>query len=280
MAFKGTSDELIGEIQEEMELEELSERTINNYVSTIKDFLTFTGKNPGELTIKDVNHYQIYLKKERNLRTNSRVFKANILRYLFKFLGSEEIKKDIKVPRREKKERTYLTEDEIRKLVNAAKNKKERTILNMIYSSGVRVSELVNLRKKDVNFSDMLAIVRGKGNKERTVILSNIAITDLTGYSKDISEDDLLFQMTSRGVQKLVKRCAVHAGIKKNVSPHILRHSFATHLLEHDEGIRSLQSILGHESISTTQIYTHVSQEHLKTMAKRHPQDMKFEPKV
>jgi len=278
MAFKGTSDELIGEIKEAMELEELSDRTINNYVSTIKDFLSFTKKNPNELTIKDVNHYQIYLKKERNLGTNSRVFKANILRYLFKFLEREEIKKDIKVPRREKKERTYLTEDEIRKLVNAAKNKKERTILNMIYSSGVRVSELVNLRKKDVNFSDRLAIVRGKGNKERTVILSNIAVNDLLEYSKDITEGDLLFQMTSRGVQKLVKRCAERAGIKKNVSPHILRHSFATHLLEHGEGIRSLQSILGHESISTTQIYTHVSQEHLKTMAKRHPQDKMFGP--
>lgn len=273
MKLKPECSSLIKEIEEEMELEELSPATIDNYISTIQDFLLFANKVPSELTIGDVRQYQIYLKKEKNLERNSRVFKANILRYLFKFLNNEELRESIKIPRREKKERIYLTEDEIRDLIGAAKNKKERTILNMVYSSGVRVSELVNLRKKDIHFDDMLAVVRGKGNKQRTVILSNTALKDLVEYTQNMKDDDVLFPMTTRGIQKMVKRCAERAGIKKNISPHILRHSFATHLLEHDEGIRSVQSILGHESIATTEIYTHVSREHLKKIAKRHPHD-------
>jgi len=277
MELKKACEALIKEIEEEMELEELSPATIANYISTIKEFLLFAGKDPEELTIKDVRKYQVYLKKEKNLEKNSRVFKANILRYLFKFLNMAGIKNNIKIPKREKKERVYLTEEEIKKLVDASKNEKERTILNMIYSSGVRVSELVNLRKKDIHFEDMLAVVRGKGSKERTVILSRIAINCLLKYAKDIEDNGLLFPITARGIGKIVERCAKRAGIKKKVSPHILRHSFATHMLEHDEGIRSVQSILGHESIATTEIYTHISKEHLKKIAKRHPHDKMFE---
>ncbi len=277
MPLKPSCENLITEIEEEMDIEEFSQRTIDNYLSTIRDFLSFTNKPPGDITMKDVRQYQIHLKKEKNLEKNSRVFKANILKYLFKFLKKEEIQNNIKIPGKEKKERIYLTEDEIKKLINAAKNDSEKLILNIIYSSGVRVSEFVTLRKKDINFDDMLALVKGKGNKERTVILSNTAIKQLLKYAENINYEDLLFPITTRGIQKMVTRCADRAKIKKKVSPHILRHSFATHLLEHGEGIRSVQSMLGHASIATTEIYTHISQEYLRTIAKRHPHDKMFE---
>ncbi len=267
-----SAEKLIQEIEDEMELKEMSPESIRNYMSTIRDFLAFAAKPPNDLTTDDVKNYQIYLRKGRGLSNSSRVFKAHILKYLFGFMAREDLLTGVTVPKRERKERAYLTVEEIRSLINAADNVRDRALMSMIYSSGVRVSEIVKLNADDIDYANMLArVARGKGGKERTVVLSAIALADLKQYGPEKSGP--LFPLSTRTVERITKKLAKRTCIKKKVSPHILRHSFATHMLEHGEDIRSLQAMLGHESIATTQIYTHVSKEHLKAIARRHPQD-------
>ena len=161
---------------------------------------------------------------------------------------------------------------EVRSFIKAAKKKGSRLIIELLYSSGLRVSEAVKMQLEDLNMKEHIAKVRGgKGNKDRIVILSKDWIKKYKKYlaKRKIKSPFVFAKKNSQpfstdAVQRLVKKSAKRAGIQKKVTPHTLRHSHATHLLEAGENIRTIQELLGHSSLATTQIYTHVSLENLK----------------
>ena len=179
---------------------------------------------------------------------------------------------DIKIPKKAKKLPVILTRDEVKALIGAAKLGRNRLIVEFLYSSGVRVSELTKLKIEDINLKEKIAkVVGGKGNKDRIIILSDKWVKKIKKYlDKRKIKNPWLFSkkngkpLSVDTIQRIIKEAAQKAGIQKEVTPHKLRHSFATHLLEAGENIRKIQELLGHSSLNTTQIYTHVSVDQLK----------------
>jgi integrase/recombinase XerD len=192
-----------------------------------------------------------------------------------KFYFTEILKKEvgeIKMPKKEKRLPEVLSKEEVSKLLNSAETRKSRLILSLLYSSGLRVSELVHLKPQDINFSENTGWVRGgKGSKDRMFILSNGLGNELQEYMKKRKDAKYLFShegpLTTRNVQKIVKHVRQRSEIQKRVTPHTLRHSFATHLLEAGTDIRMIQALLGHSSLNTTQLYTHISSDQIKKIA-------------
>lgn len=277
--LKKECESLLKEVREELEYEELSPCTVTMYISTLREFLRFVRKDPVRLKDKDVRRYLRSIKK-KGLARNSRRYKATALKQVFKRIERKDLYDAVIVPKGEKKERVYLTRDEIKDLLEGANTNFKRAVISVLYSTGARVSEFVNIRKKDIDRDNNLVFLRkGKGNKERYTIISDESLDDLgkiVNWDSGKNENALVFPVSTRDIRAVVYACRNSAGIKKRVSPHILRHSIATHLLESGVDLRYVQSILGHASITTTEIYTHVSQEYLKEMANRHPMDLLF----
>lgn len=162
-----------------------------------------------------------------------------------------------------------MTKQEINSLINSAKTLKSKLILEVLYSSGLRVSELVNLKPESIIFTENIGWVRGgKGKKDRMFILSKNLIKKLEKFIKKNPNWKHLFSedkpLTTRNIQKIVQKAAKNANLSKTVHVHTIRHSFATHLLENGVDIRKIQALLGHSSLNTTQLYTHVSSSQLK----------------
>jgi site-specific recombinase XerD len=179
--------------------------------------------------------------------------------------GINNIKLDKKAP-------VYLSVIEMKELLETAIDPRDRIIVRMLYASGVRVSELVNMRKKDIDFDRSTIKVFGKGAKERIVLVPEVLLKDVFDHCSGLKNDDKLFDLTPRTVQRDIKTLARRAGITKNVTPHKLRHSFATHMLQNGGNVVAIQKLLGHSSLNTTQIYTHYNVDELKEMYGRtHP---------
>ncbi|GAF80145.1 unnamed protein product, partial [marine sediment metagenome] len=189
-----------------------------------------------------------------------------------KFFYLEVLKNDIfhgvKHPKPEKKLPVVLTKDEIKRMIDITKNKKHRLLIEILYSTGLRVSEAVNMRVKDINLEEKIAFVKyGKGKKERFVKLSNRFITHLNSYLKK-KKGTYIFSykgkpLSTRQAQRIIKKAALNAEITKKVFCHALRSSFATHLLDSGADIRLIQELLGHSNLATTERYTKVSKERL-----------------
>jgi site-specific recombinase XerD len=178
---------------------------------------------------------------------------------------------DLPRPKHERTLPTVLSAAEVRAVLDATSNPKHRTMLMLLYSSGLRLAELLRLRIADVQFErGLIHVRRGKGRKDRYTLLADVAAATLRDYIKLFLPRDLLFPgarpdrpVSARSVQKVLSNSARRAGLPRRVTPHTLRHSFATHLLEAGTDLRYIQELLGHKSPSTTQIYTHVSQREL-----------------
>jgi len=263
-----------------------SENTIKAYNNDLKKFKNFiknkTINNIDENSIKD---YIKYLNKENN---DPKTISHNIstLRSFYKFLLIEKrIKKNpmeyIELPKTKKTLPKTLSIEEIDKLLDInltdAFSFRNKAMLELMYSSGLRVSELINVKIHDIDISNCIIRIMGKGSKERIVPLGDYAIKYIELYLKKHREklikrelNDYLFlnnhgeHLTRQGFFKILKTIAKEKNIKTEFSPHTLRHSFATHLLNGGADLRSIQEMLGHSDISTTQIYTHVSKEKLK----------------
>ena len=241
--------------------------------------------NPKDVTRKDITDFLFFLRKKISPISIARVLSA--IRSFHKFLVREKISGQdpsdlIGAPKLEKKIPNFLTVDEVTEILKAPNLKKtqgirERAILELMYATGLRVSELVNLKVSGVNLDVGFLKCKGKGSKERIVPLGGVASRFLQKYlqeardklsRKKITPYIFLAQggrsISRQSVWKMVKVIAKKCRIKKKVSPHTLRHSFATHLLERGADLRSVQEMLGHSSITTTQIYTHVNQRRLK----------------
>lgn len=261
--------EMIKKLETELKLRGFSPRTIKEYISYNDSFEKFTGgKDSANVTEDDVKAFLASL-MERGYSPASLALVVASLKFFYHDLLKKHVLDDIKTPKKEKKVPVVLTKDEVKRLISAAGSKKSALILKMLYSSGLRLSECVNLKVNDLEIDEKMGWVRkGKGSKDRLFILSESLIKDLGPYLKKHSSEWLFpgleGKLSPRAIQKTVSNAAKAAGIKKKVSPHTLRHSFATHLLESGVDIRKIQELLGHSDLSTTQIYTKVSAEELK----------------
>ncbi|NTV55523.1 MAG: tyrosine-type recombinase/integrase [Candidatus Moranbacteria bacterium] len=285
---------------EHLEIElDRSPRTIDSYERSLEKFFTMAGiREPEDITIQRVREYRIRLNREITtsgdpLRKSTQTYHVVVLRSFLKYLAKEDVatvpSEKIEVGKTPTRQVDFLELDEVERLIAAASGKslrglRDRAILELFFSAGLRVSELTSLDRDSVNLKKGEFSVRGKGSKLRVVFLSDDARDALYRYLEKRSDmDPALFiaipvskkgfvrergstdiRLTERSVQRLVKRYAAKAGIVKDVHPHTLRHSFATDLLQNGADIRSVQAMLGHASITTTQIYTHVTNEHLR----------------
>jgi len=260
-------DQFIKNLETEIKITKLSKYTLRNYMDCNKKFLNYINKNPDEIEQRDLKDY---LASELNDQSSSStIVFLSAIKFAFSSLLNKDPTYGIKRPKNDKKIPVVLTKEEIQKLFGAIKNLKSKLILQLLYSSGLRVSEIVNLKKTDLDFKENIGWVReGKGKKDRIFIISNKLSTKLEKFSDKNKEWNYLFSMkkplTTRNLQKIVKYAGKKAGIEKNIHPHALRHSFATHLLENGTDIRKIQVLLGHSSLTTTQIYAHVSAKEIK----------------
>ena len=249
----------------ELKLRGFSPLTIRNYSFFVNKFLQSTSKPAEELTQDDAKSYlsSMFETKSRN----TIMLAAASLKFFYIEILNKEFNK-VKIPKKEKTLPETITKEEVQKLINSTETKKSRLIISLLYSSGLRVSEIVNLKPEDIDFEQNIGKVRkGKGSKDRMFIISNSLNKDINSYLKKRNNKYVFSKdkpLTTRNIQKIVKHAREKTGINKRVTPHTLRHSFATHLLEQGTDIRIIQSLLGHSSLNTTQIYTHVSTEQIK----------------
>lgn len=275
-----------------------SNETIKNYDFYLNRFFNWGNfTNPNKITKEKIREYRIYLnrietKHGDNLKKNTQNYHLIALRAFLKYLTKQDIEslspekiELSKIPERqvdflEMNDLEKLLEAPLSKNINSIINLRDKAILEVLFSTGLRVSELVNLKKEEINFKKNDLTIRGKGNKLRIVFLSNQAIYWLRKYLEKRSDISLwLFvrhdravnnnneeknKITPRSIQRMIIKYAKIAGITKKITPHVLRHSFATDLLTNGADLRSVQEMLGHSSITTTQIYTHITNRQLK----------------
>ncbi len=268
----------------------LSNNTVASYrYNLIKIAEYFKDSDITNLNEDDIRNF-LY-KVEESSRTKSHYLTA--LKTFYDYMVELEIITtnpciNIKMPKMEKRLPKFLTEEEINKLLDIKLTKpidyRNKAMLELLYATGVRISELLNLTMSNYNKEDALIKVMGKGKKERVIPLSDITIKYLDLYINEyrnyILKDklsDYLFvnyngnKMSRQGFFKILNELCDKSGIKKEISPHIIRHSFATHLLNNGADLRIIQELLGHENISTTEIYSHVSNEKIKDDYQKHP---------
>ena len=270
-----------------------SEHTVKNYETDLRDFFAFLkGLNVKDADYLVLRKYLGFL-RSRNMAKRSIARKLSALRTFFRFLYRDGyIKKNpathIQTPKLDKKLPVFLDEGNVLKLITAPGQKdfaglRDRAMLETLYSSGIRVSELVGIAVEKIDFISGVIKVLGKGRKERLVPIGEEAVKairrymeerDLKGWSgkKGLFLNKRGTTFSQRSVRRVVNRYISACSIKEHISPHSLRHSFATHLLNRGADLRSVQELLGHKNLSTTQIYTHVSTERLKAVYdKAHP---------
>jgi len=254
--------------------EKRSENTVMEYTLMVRDMLKHIGKRAEDITLGDLNRYKMYLSTKKKYSKNSLYLAVKAIGAYFKFKGLETAR-GLSAPRRPKQMPKYLSEDEVKRLLEAAReDPRDYAIISLLVYSGLRVSELCNLRLEDVDFEERVIYVRsGKGDKDRIVVVSQPVIDAIENYLYT-REDDMEYLFSSRKserisrvqVFRIVKKYAEMAGIKKDVTPHVLRHTLATTLLRRGVDIRFIQQFLGHSSVATTQIYTHVDDALLKSV--------------
>jgi integrase/recombinase XerD len=278
--------------------------SIKGYTSDLEDYIAYLERNyslkdPNKITKTYIKNYMAALKR-RDTKASSVSRKLSAIRSFHKFLLSEKLVSEniaiqIKQVKKEKPLPTVLSLEEIELMLNLLDGEeplkmRNKAIVELLYGSGLRVSELIQLTLGDLHINRRFINIVGKGNKERIIPLGDESAFALKTYleksrsklKKDLG--DIVFvnargsSISRIGVYKMLKQLASEAGITKTVSPHTLRHSFASHLLENGVDLRMVQELLGHEDVSTTQIYTHIHKQTLKTVFKKaHPRAMKEE---
>ena len=268
----------------------LSKNTIDNYTFDIERLFLYLDNNqivisPLKISEETLQQFIYFVSKEVNARSQARIISG--LKSFFSYLIFEDYRNDnplelIETPRFGRKLPDTLSIDEIDNLINAIdlttnEGERNRAILETLYGCGLRVSELVNLKISDLFFEEGFLKVTGKGNKQRFVPIGNLTQKYIEIYKSAIRShlsiqkgfEDTLFlnrrgkQLTRAMIFTIIKDLAVATNLNKTISPHTLRHSFATHLLENGADLRSIQLMLGHESITTTEIYVHLDRKHL-----------------
>lgn len=294
-----------------------SKMTLRNYDHYLKRFVDFSAKqgvtDPEDIDQELVRSYRLYLNRlaqnDKSLKVITQNYHLISLRSFLKYLAKRDVKslaaEKIELPKTPARHPEFLSTEDVERLIDATKSEKtkitslrDRAILEMLFSTGLRISELTGLKQDEVNLKRGEFSVRGKGDKMRLVFLSPRAIEALQKYLNERDDNSkALFLphkakqsvekqmesmseaktgplsvgagLTPRSVQRIIKKYAKIAGIMKKITPHTLRHSFATDLLANGADIRSVQEMLGHASISTTQIYTHLTNKRLRDVYER-----------
>lgn len=257
---------LMIKLKRELEIRNFSKQTLKDYLYSVEKFFEFSkDKGLNEESVKE------YLQKSLKNKNPSSVRKDL---FAIKFFFEKVLKQKLILPNPKKNQTIpdILTIEEIRKMIEKSQNIKHKLIIKLLYGTGLRVSEIVNLKKEDVIFKeDLIKINLGKGKKDRFVKIPSSIKEELKNYlnlegKKYVFESNRGGKLTKDTIQKIVSNSAKRAEIKKRVYPHLLRHSFATHLLEQGTDLRIIQKLLGHSSIKTTQIYTQISQASIKNV--------------
>jgi site-specific recombinase XerD len=294
-------NKLLTDFLEYLEIERSrSQKTIENYHHYLRRFLAWAKiSEPKDITAELVRSYRIYLNRKKDARGNelkkvTQNYHIIAIRSFLKYLSKRDIQslaaEKIEVGKNPSHEIEFLDSEELDRLLQSAsgsdiKSLRDRAILELLFSAGLRVSELININRDQLNISRQEFSVTGKGDKIRIVFISDTAKEALEKYlgkrmdidaalfvrfsKKKKNENEKTKRLTPRSIQRIVKFYAAKAGIVKDVHPHTLRHSFATDLLSNGADIRSVQTMLGHSSITTTQIYTHITNKQLKEIHKQ-----------
>jgi integrase/recombinase XerD len=264
------AQEFLDKLDVELRISKNSPYTRKNYLEFNKIFLNFTSKQPDEIREDDIKKYIV--EKFWGKSATSIIVFLSALKYAYSSILKKDVTAGIKRPKREKSLPIVLSKKEIKSLINVLLNKKSRLMVSLMYAAGLRVSELINLKLNDLDLNEKIGYIKqAKGKKDRFFNIPEFLIKDLKEQienQKNPNQEYLFIglkgKLTSRNLQKIVSNAAKKAEIKKQVHCHTLRHSFATHLLENGVDIRKIQELLGHSNLSTTQIYTHLSNEELK----------------
>jgi integrase/recombinase XerD len=256
-----------------LELKGYSKATIRNYVQVVKQFSGYIGRSPAKLTQDHIRNYLLHLKRVKKLEAKTINLHLYAIRSFCQFmLPDTDIMRPFTRMREPDKQPGVISREEVEKLIAGAGNLKCKAVISLLYSSGIRLSECTHLRIADIDSKRMVIhIHEGKGSKDRYALLSQRTLEILREYYKTYRPVEWLFPgkvagqpLHSRIIQEFVRFTGRKIGLEKHVSPHILRHSFATHLLEAGVPLQVIQHLLGHSRISTTAIYTHVSTEMLR----------------
>jgi len=298
---KSTLSKHIKEFLEYLEIERgRSSATVQNYHFYLRRFADYTGHpSPSGINLSMVRKYRLWLNRQagkKELKKNTQNFHLIALRSFLKYLAKQDVKtlsaEKIELAKMPERQVDFLEGDDLIRLLNApfrtdeqpVIQHRDKAILEMLFSTGLRVSELAKLKKDVINLKKDEFTIRGKGDKLRLVFMSDNAKHWLKKYL-DMRDDmsQALFvrhdkakskndpeHITPRSIQRTIQKYTKIAGITKQVTPHTMRHSFATDLLANGADIRSVQTMLGHSSITTTQIYTHVTDKKLKEIYKKH----------
>ena len=260
-----------------------SDNTVGAYMNDLNKYEEFLKKDILESDTEDLERYLKYIKNLESTTVAHKItsiksyFNYNIKRGIVSVNPADKVSR----PKLTKHLPEYLTEEEVGKLldveVKSPYDYRNKTILELLYSSGIRISELVNIKTPNYDSEECLIRIMGKGSKERIVPLGDYAVNIMNDYMNNYrplinkKHTDYVF-VNNRGdkisrqfIFKVIKKEALKKGIKKDISPHTLRHTFATHLIKNGADLRIIQELLGHENISTTQIYTHVTNNKLKS---------------
>lgn len=278
-----------------------SQKTIENYHHYLRRLTDYAGDIPvSDITPELIRKWRLWLNRlgtntSDELQKTTQNYHLIALRSFLKFCAKRDIDAlsadKVELARTKRAQVTFLNDEEMGRLLSEPDTSKmaglrDRAILELLYSSGLRVSELAGLNKDHINLKRKEFMVRGKGQKDRPIFISDEAVLWIEQYlaartdnspplfirvggKKQADRSGNFLRLTPRSVQRMVARYALQAGITKHVSPHTLRHSFATDLLMNGADLRSVQAMLGHSNIATTQIYTHVTDPHLKSIHER-----------
>jgi integrase/recombinase XerD len=264
---------------EELQRRNYSEITTRKYLQVVSDFARHFGKSPDKLGANELRTYQAYLLKERKLKPGTAVNCVAALRFFFvKTLKRHHFREFLPYPKDQRRLPTVLSPEEVSHLINAAGTLFRRTLLMTLYGTGMRRSELARLKVSDIDSQRMIIrVVGGKGGKDRDLPLSPVLLETLREYWRWRKSRPYLFPTRTRrrGLDQPISDKTVwiacsdaarRAGIRKRVTPHTLRHSWATHLLEAGTDLRTIQVLLGHGDLETTAKYLHLSRRHLQAV--------------
>ncbi len=276
-----------------------SDYTTLNYEKDLKEYNDFLNTNNykyNDMDYKKCTNYLVYL-DNKNLKKTSISRRLSSLRTFYKFLVLNNYVDNnpfllVSSPKKEKRIPKFINYSGIEEIfnipnINTKEGQRQKVILEILYGSGVRVSELVNIKIKDIDFNNKTIMILGKGSKERMVSFGEPALDSINMYIKDsrkqylgdnyseyliVGKNDI--KLTTRRIEQIIDELIKETSIKMNITPHMFRHTFATHLLDNGSDLIAVQELLGHESLSSTEIYTHISNEHLRDVyMKCHPRN-------
>jgi site-specific recombinase XerD len=261
------------EFTNDLKVRNLAKSTIESYTYQLNQFLDYCQGVPQTINVPKIREYMLYLKVDRKYSPSGQNIAISAIQDFYnRVLQVEWPKKIIGRPKVENKLPIILTQDEMKNVLAGIINLKHKAILSLMYSSGVRTSELLDLKPEHIDSKQMYVMVRGgKGYKDRSTLLSTTCLNLLREYYREYQPQEFLFNgakgacpYSATSLANILKKAVKKAGIKKKISPHTLRHSFATHLLENGTNLFYIKELLGHKSIKTTLVYLHLCSKDIK----------------